>query len=397
MELEILLHTYFKDFSFRAYQKEVIKSVLNGDDVFVRFPTGMGKSLCYQLPALMMPGCVIVISPLIALMKDQVDSLNQRSISAVYLNSSLSPCKYQQIKDDCVNNKYKIIYISPEGLLKELFFFINNIHVSLFAIDEVHTIMDWGFDFRPHYSQLNVLKKHFPNIPIMALTASITTQSKKEIQNILNIKSAKIFSAPLYRSNIKLSVKCDLKEQDKISEIIDLYNKYKHSFGIVYCNTRRTANSIANKLKHRGINALSYHAGMTNRERNIVQQNFFENKVNVVCATIAFGMGIDKNDIRWIVHYNLPQNIETYYQEIGRAGRDGLNSEALLLYNHEDIDLIETFALRSGNIDVNLNKLQIIKAYVNSKICRWRFILNYFEEDENINNCNCDICSYSAE
>lgn len=393
MELEILLHKYFKNFIFRAYQKEVIKSVLNGDDVFVRFPTGMGKSLCYQLPALMMPGCAIVISPLIALMKDQVDSLTQRGISAVYLNSSLSPCKYQQIKEDCINNRYKIIYLSPEGLLKELESFICKINVSLFAIDEVHTIMDWGFDFRPHYAQLKVLKKLFPKIPIIALTASVTTQSKSEIQNILGIENAKIFSAPLYRSNISLSVKNNLKEQNKIYEIIKLCNKYKHCPGIVYCNTRRTANSIANKLKHRGFNALSYHAGMTGKERNLVQQSFFDSKVDIVCATIAFGMGIDKSDIRWIVHYNIPQSIETYYQEIGRAGRDGLNSEALLLFNDDDTELIETFALRSGNTDINLNKLQILKSYVNSKICRWQFIINYFGENEDLSNCNCDICS----
>lgn len=392
MKLEILLQKYFNSHSFRSTQKEVIETVLGGDDVFVRFPTGMGKSLCYQLPALVMPGCVVVVSPLIALMKDQVDGLNQKGISAIYLNSTVSPQKYEQIKTDCIKNKYKIIYISPEGLIKEFKSLICNLNISLFAIDEAHTIMQWGFDFRPQYNQLHILKKQFPNVPIMAVTASVTREAKKQTIQILGIKNAKDFSAPLYRSNISLSVKNNINSTDKILEIQNFVNKYTDDAGIIFCNTRRIANSIANKLKYRNINALAYHAGMSKKERESVQQKFIYGEVKVICATIAFGMGIDKQNIRWVIHYNLPQNIETYYQEVGRIGRDGRESEALLFYNNEDTKLIETFALRSGNIEVNIDKLQHVTQYAKARKCRWQYILDYFAEDEAANNCSCDIC-----
>lgn len=392
MQLETILSSYFKSNSFRSSQKEIIESVLGGNDVFVRFPTGMGKSLCYQLPALILDGIVVVISPLIALMKDQVDNLNKKNINSAYLNSTISQKKYNQIKDDCIKGKYKILYISPEGLMKEFDTLISKLPVSLFAIDEAHTIMQWGFDFRPQYSQLHILKHTFPNVPIIALTASVTSHSKEKILEVLGLKQAKEFSAPLYRENISISVKRNATSKDKVDAIVKLCKKYSQYGGIIYCNTRRTAHSVSNKLQFRNINALSYHAGMSKKERDIVQQKFANGEVKVICATIAFGMGIDKSDIRWIVHYNVPQNMETYYQEIGRAGRDGGECEAILFYNNEDTELIETFAQRSGNIDINLDKLERVNHYARLKTCRWKYIIGYFGGKEPITNCKCDNC-----
>lgn len=391
-KLDYYLTKYFNSTTFRLNQKEIIETILAGNDAFVRFPTGMGKSLCYQLPALIMEGIVVVISPLIALMKDQVDSLNKKGIHSAYLNSTIPPKKYKQIKEDCLANKFKILYISPEGLLKEFESFISQIPVSVFAIDEAHTIMQWGFDFRPEYSELAILKNKFPKVPIIAVTASVTNESQNQILSILRIEKAKVFSAALYRNNIALSVRRNASGGEKLNEISKLCKKYSEGCGIVFCNTRRTAASIANKLKFRGIEALSYHAGMTRTERDFVQQSFINGEAKVICATIAFGMGIDKRDIRWIVHYNIPQNIETYYQEIGRAGRDGKNCEAILFYNNEDTSLIETFAQRSGNIDANMDKLERVNLYARVKTCRWKYILDYFGEQEDIHNCHCDNC-----
>lgn len=393
-QLDTFLKKYFNSNSFRSNQKEIVESILNGEDAFVRFPTGMGKSLCYQLPALLMPGIAVVISPLIALMKDQVDSLNKKGIAAAYLNSTITPKKYKQIKEDCLVGSFKILYISPEGLMKEFDSFISNLPVSLFAIDEAHTIMQWGFDFRPHYSQLSILKNSFPNVPIIAVTASVTSESQDNILRLLDMEHAKRFTAPLYRSNLSLSVKRNVSSKQKLEDIIRLHRKHYQSCGIVYCNTRRTANSIANKLKYRKINALSYHAGMSKKERELVQNKFSSGEAKVICATIAFGMGIDKSDIRWIVHYNIPQNIETYYQEIGRAGRDGKPCDALLFYNTEDNELIETFAQRSGNINVNLEKLERVNNYAKTRGCRWQYIIDYFGEKESILNCTCDNCNH---
>lgn len=248
-QLDLLLNKYFDSKSFRSAQKEIIESILEGNDTFVRFPTGMGKSLCYQLPSLILPGIVVVVSPLIALMKDQVDNLIKKGIPAAYLNSTIPTKRYNSIKADCLNGNYKILYISPEGLIKEFASFISLLPVSLFAIDEAHTIMQWGFDFRPQYSQLKILKDSFRSIPIVALTASVTPEAQEKIIQILGMNNARIYTAPLVRENISLSVKRNVSSKEKIDAIVKLHHKHRLYGGIVYCNTRRNANSIANWRK----------------------------------------------------------------------------------------------------------------------------------------------------
>jgi len=384
------LKKYFGYDSFRPMQSEIIENVLNKNDSLVLMPTGGGKSICFQIPAIVQEGICIVVSPLISLMKDQVDSLNGNGIKAAFLNSSISNKEQYQLELLAMNGLLKLIYISPEKLLSQGFLsFLKRLKINLFAIDEAHCISSWGHDFRPEYTKLSFLKENFPDIPIMALTATADKLTRKDIVSQLNLNDAKIFVSSFDRPNISLSV---FPGQNRAKNIINFIMARKGQSGIIYCLSRKNTESLAQKLQEVGINADFYHAGLSAEERSLVQDRFIKDEVQIVCATIAFGMGIDKSNVRWVIHYNLPKNIEGYYQEIGRAGRDGLKSEAILFYTFADIINLKTFIEESSQKELQNAKLERIKQYADSMICRRKILLNYFGENI-LENCdNCDIC-----
>ena len=386
------LNKYFGYHEFRSFQKEVIENTILGNDSLVILPTGKGKSLCFQLAALILEGMGVVVSPLIALMKDQVDNLVSKGIAAVALNSSIGVKKYNRVKENCLKGEIKILYISPETLIKEKNEFLKKLNINLFAIDEAHSISQWGHDFRPDYMRLCTLHEDFPHVPIMALTATATRKTKEDIVEKLRLTNVHLFSDSVDRPNIYFSVYKNKDSKFRIDRISELYKKYKWQTGIVYCNTRRIAQSVANKLNYRGCHATVYHAGLTPKERRQVQESFTQGTAGIVCATIAFGMGIDKPDIRWIVHYNTPKSIEQLYQEVGRAGRDGKASESILFYNNDDLKLLLHFAELSGQEIINRQKISKITEYAELKSCRRAFLLDYFDTDHEMQCSNCDNC-----
>jgi ATP-dependent DNA helicase RecQ len=373
---------------FRPNQEDIIKCILTGHDTLAIMPTGGGKSICFQLPALILPGITIVISPLIALMKDQVDSLKANGIAACFINSSQTEDERQFYIESLKSNLIKLVYIAPESLsyLDNVF---NSLTISLIAIDEAHCISAWGHDFRPAYTNLGYLKKRFPSTPILALTATADKATRKDISEQLNLVSPKTFVASFDRKNLSLEVRPAL---DRVKQIIDFIKEKPNDSGIVYCLSRKTTEELADKLQKIGINAKAYHAGLDNKIRSKTQDEFINDDCQVVCATIAFGMGIDKSNVRWVIHYNLPKNIEGYYQEIGRAGRDGLPSETVLFESYGDVIQLQKFASQGLNAEVQLAKLERMKQYADALSCRRKILLSYFGELVTENCGNCDIC-----
>jgi ATP-dependent DNA helicase RecQ len=373
---------------FRPNQEDIINCILSGQDTLAIMPTGGGKSICFQLPALIFPGITVVISPLIALMKDQVDSLKANGIEACFINSSQTEDERQFYMERLKSNAIKLVYIAPESLsfLDNLF---NSLIISLIAIDEAHCISAWGHDFRPAYTNLGYLKNRFPSTPILALTATADKATRKDISQQLNLINPKIFVASFDRKNLSLEVRPAL---DRVKQIIDFIQEKPNESGIIYCLSRKTTEELAEKLQKNGINAKAYHAGLDNKIRSKTQDEFINDDCQVVCATIAFGMGIDKSNVRWVIHYNLPKNIEGYYQEIGRAGRDGLPSETVLFESYGDMIQLQKFASQGLNAEVQLAKLERMKQYADALSCRRKVLLSYFGELVTENCGNCDIC-----
>ncbi|MGB3946690.1 MAG: DNA helicase RecQ [Bacteroidia bacterium] len=387
-----LLKQHYGYSSFRPMQAEVIQCVLDKKDVLVLMPTGGGKSICFQIPALMLDGLCLVVSPLISLMKDQVDALNANNIPAAYLNSSVHYTEEDDIILQCIYGKIKLLYISPERLVQEINGLLKRLPIKLFAIDEAHCISSWGHDFRPEYTQLKLLKENFSDIPVIALTATADKTTRKDIIKQLNLFDPKVFVASFNRPNLSLAVKPGIKPKERIKDIVAFISQRKDECGIIYCLSRSTTEKVATELKSKGIDAQCYHAGMSSEERNKVQDAFIKDQLQVVCATVAFGMGIDKSNVRWVLHFNMPKNIEGYYQEIGRAGRDGLDSDTILYYNVADLVMLTKFAQEGGQSQINLEKLRRMQQLAEADICRRKILLSYFGETM-LENCNnCDVC-----
>ncbi len=392
MDINELLRRHFGYDSFRAQQEAIIRHTLAGGDSLVLMPTGGGKSICYQIPALAMAGTAIVVSPLISLMKDQVETLRSNGIEAEALNSNNDQTQDTIIRRKCAQGDLKLLYISPEKLLAEMDYLLRAIKISLFAIDEAHCISQWGHDFRPEYTQLGLLRERFPDVPIMALTATADKITRRDIVEQLHIGKAQHFVSSFDRPNLSLSVKRGYKAGEKLRFILNFIKARPLDAGIIYCLSRKTTEKVAEDLRRQGIRALPYHAALSPQERSQTQEQFKNDQVQVVCATVAFGMGIDKSNIRWVIHYNLPKSIESFYQEIGRAGRDGAPADTVLFYSLADIVQLTEFAKQSGQQDINMDKLRRMREYAEASVCRRRILLNYFGEQTDHDCDNCDIC-----
>lgn len=390
---EVLKH-YFGYDQFRPGQEEIIANVLAKKDTIVLMPTGGGKSICYQVPGLVMPGISVVVSPLIALMKDQVVALQGNGVQAAFLNSSQSSKEQQQVEQLCYDGVLKMLYVSPEKLLSGGFFsFLKSLKINLFAIDEAHCISSWGHDFRPEYLQLKNLKLQFPHVPLIALTATADRLTQRDILTQLHLQDPKVFLSSFDRPNIYLQVK---PGQKRMEAILDFLEAKPFQPGIIYCLSRKGTEAMAKKLQEKGYNADFYHAGLSSKDRDAVQEKFLQDNIMIMCATIAFGMGIDKSNVRWVIHYNLPKNLESYYQEIGRSGRDGSPAEALLFHSLGDVMMLREFITQGGENSkeqaLSLAKLDRMQQYAESTSCRRKTLMHYFGEEYPQDCGHCDIC-----
>ncbi|MCB0572751.1 MAG: DNA helicase RecQ [Phaeodactylibacter sp.] len=386
------LKKYFGYDSFRPMQADIIQKVYEGRDSLVLMPTGGGKSICYQIPAVTLPGMSIVVSPLISLMKDQVEALRANGISAAFLNSSLNEASQRSVEEAAMGGKLDLLYVSPEKLVSQNFLpFLKSVRPNLFAIDEAHCISSWGHDFRPEYTQLKFLKTEFRETPIIALTATADKLTRKDIIGQLALRQPEAFIASFDRPNLSLEVR---PGQRRLEQIVSFIKKHPNQPGIIYCLSRKSTENLTEKLLEKGISAAHYHAGMMADERTAIQEDFINDRTEVICATVAFGMGIDKSNVRWVIHYNLPKNIESYYQEIGRAGRDGANADTLLFYSYNDVLMLQEILQNneSDMLDIKMAKLERMQQYAEAVGCRRRILLSYFGEDVKQDCGNCDIC-----
>ena len=394
-----LLKQYFGYDDFRPLQEEIINHVIKGNDCFVLMPTGGGKSLCYQLPALKFSGLTLVISPLIALMKDQVDALRACGIKAEFINSSLSFKQIGEIRDQVRHNEVKILYVAPERFSSvEFMEFLKTLPLDLIAVDEAHCISEWGHDFRPAYRNLSSLKDFFPSVPLIALTATATANVREDIINQLQLQKARIFVSGFNRENLHIGV---LEKKQTFPKLLTLLQRYKKESVIIYCFSRKETETIAQNLRSNKFKARAYHAGMNSKERSAVQDLFIKDEVNIIVATIAFGMGIDKPDVRLVVHYTYPKTLEGYYQEIGRAGRDGLPSECIMFYTYGDTMKHEFFIRQIEDEQLRTRvqeKLDQVIRFAELRTCRKKYLLDYFGEELKGDNCySCDICLVGKE
>jgi ATP-dependent DNA helicase RecQ len=386
------LKKYFGYDHFRPMQAEIISKVYEGRDTLVLMPTGGGKSICYQIPAVTMPGMAIVVSPLISLMKDQVEGLRANGIRAAYLNSSLDDLGQRLVEEEAMQGKLDLLYVSPEKLVSQNFLpLLKSARPCLFAIDEAHCISAWGHDFRPEYTQMRFLKREFPLTPIIALTATADKLTRRDIARQLQLDQPEVFIASFDRPNLSLEVR---PGQRRLEQILAFLKQRPKQPGIIYCLSRRSTEELAEKLQAKGIAASFYHAGMDADERAAVQEDFINDRQQIICATVAFGMGIDKSNVRWVIHYNLPKNIESYYQEIGRAGRDGAQADTLLFYSYQDTMVLRDILQKNESemIDLKLAKLERMQQYAEAVGCRRRILLSYFGEDAKEDCGNCDVC-----
>ncbi len=377
---------------FLPMQEEIIEAVFQKKDALVLMPTGGGKSICYQIPAITMEGVTIVVSPLISLMKDQVEALRANGVAASYLNSSQTIAEQKATEEALFHSQIDLCYVSPEKLVSSNFLpLLQSANINLFAIDEAHCISSWGHDFRPEYTKMKFLKAEFKNIPVIALTATADRLTRKDIVGQLQLDNPEIFVASFDRPNLSLKVR---PGQKRLEQILEFLQQHQGQAGIIYCLSRKSTENLANKLSDRAYKAQAYHAGLSSARRNRVQEDFLNDNVQIICATIAFGMGIDKSNVRWIIHYNLPKNIESYYQEIGRAGRDGSSADTMLFYSYGDVMILKDIleSEESDLTEIKLAKLDRMRQYAESLMCRRRILLNYFSENYQENCGNCDIC-----
>jgi len=395
-----ILKSQFGYDSFRMNQEQAIETVLQKKNCLVLMPTGGGKSLCYQIPALLFDGLTVVISPLIALMKDQVDALKNNGVEAAFLNSTQTSREQTEVFQLVRSGKLKMLYVAPERMMQsgdQFIEFLKSVNVSLFAIDEAHCISSWGHDFRPEYMQLRRLKTDFPDVPLIALTATADKLVRKDIVERLGLQNAALYVSSFNRPNIFYKVE---PKRNSFARLLEYLESRREESGIVYCLSRSSTESLAADLRDEGFNALAYHAGLDKETRDRHQELFLKDEVKIIVATIAFGMGIDKSNVRFVVHLDLPKNIESYYQETGRAGRDGLQSEALLFFSWGDVNKLKGFAEVEGNraqTEIMLKKLNTMGAFGDLKTCRRKFLLNYFSEDLNEDCGHCDNCNTEFE
>ena len=387
-DIHQLLKTHFGYDSFRPNQLEIIQHVLSGKDTLAIMPTGGGKSLCYQLPALAQQGVAIVISPLIALMKDQVDALKGNGVSAAFYNSSQDQQTQQNILESLMAGTLKLLYVAPESIWGITNYLEKSI-ISLIAVDEAHCISSWGHDFRPAYTQLKRLQLEFPGAPIIALTATADKATQEDIVNQLGVPKATKFISSFDRPNLYLDVR---PGQQRLQQIFKFIGSRGLQSGIIYCLSRKNTETLAAKLKAKGYDAKAYHAGLTPELRSSIQEDFINDRTPIIVATVAFGMGIDKSNVRWVIHYNMPKNIEGYYQEIGRGGRDGLKAHALLFYSYADVMQLRKFAEGTQTQEIQIAKLERMQQFAEALSCRRKALLNYFGEFITEDCGNCDIC-----
>jgi len=387
------LETVFGYKKFRPLQEDIIRRTLSGKDSLVLMPTGGGKSMCFQIPALCLDGITLVVSPLISLMKDQVQALQSNGVSASFFNSSLSPLQEQEVIQQAISGHTKLLYLSPEKLISVQDTWLKELTVSLVAVDEAHCVSMWGHDFRTEYTQLKSFRKSLPNTPFIALTATADKATRLDIESQLGLQDSKLFISSFDRRNLSIDVRGNYSKKEKLNQIVTFIKDKPQESGIIYCLSRKNTEEISAHLNSCGIASHFYHAGMDAVARASVQTNFINDSSKIIVATIAFGMGIDKSNVRWVIHTNLPKNLEGYYQEIGRAGRDGLNAETLLFYSMRDVVLYRQFAMDSANSEMQIDKLERMLQFAQAKSCRRKILLSYFGEFLPQDCGNCDACS----